>query len=105
MTGRPTAVVLAGGLARRLGGGDKPLRPLGGRTILEHVIARIRPQAGRTWLERLTGHFRRSVWLNPGAERLWSYTMSVGLVRDAMQGRMFPLTLGGLDAMTRELSR
>jgi len=62
-------------------------------------------EAGRTWLERLTGHFRRSVWLNPGAERLWSYTQSVGLVRDAMQGRMFPLTLGGLDAMTRELSR
>jgi len=45
--GQPTAVVLAGGLARRLGGGDKPLRLLGGRTILEHVIGRIGPQVGR----------------------------------------------------------
>jgi molybdopterin-guanine dinucleotide biosynthesis protein A len=37
-------VVLAGGLARRMGGGDKPLRTLAGRTILERVIARFSPQ-------------------------------------------------------------
>jgi molybdenum cofactor guanylyltransferase len=37
-------VLLAGGLARRMGGGDKPLRLLGGRTILERVIARLGPQ-------------------------------------------------------------
>jgi molybdopterin-guanine dinucleotide biosynthesis protein A len=37
-------VVLAGGLSRRMGGGDKPLRLLAGRPILEHVIARIGPQ-------------------------------------------------------------
>jgi molybdopterin-guanine dinucleotide biosynthesis protein A len=38
-------VLLAGGRARRMGGGDKCLRPLGGRTILAHVIERARPQA------------------------------------------------------------
>jgi molybdopterin-guanine dinucleotide biosynthesis protein A len=37
-------VLLAGGLARRMGGGDKCLRALGGRPILEHVIERARPQ-------------------------------------------------------------
>ncbi|HWL79503.1 MAG TPA: molybdenum cofactor guanylyltransferase MobA [Roseomonas sp.] len=37
-------VVLAGGLARRMGGGDKPLRPLGGRPLLGHVLERLRPQ-------------------------------------------------------------
>jgi molybdenum cofactor guanylyltransferase len=37
-------VLLAGGLARRMGGGDKPLRMLGGRTILDRVIERLRPQ-------------------------------------------------------------
>lgn len=37
-------VILAGGLARRMGGGDKPLRPLAGRPMLDHVIARIGPQ-------------------------------------------------------------
>jgi molybdopterin-guanine dinucleotide biosynthesis protein A len=38
-------VLLAGGLARRMGGGDKPLRTIGGHTILDLVIARMRPQA------------------------------------------------------------
>jgi molybdenum cofactor guanylyltransferase len=37
-------IVLAGGSARRMGGGDKPLRELGGRTILARVIARLEPQ-------------------------------------------------------------
>ncbi|MBI3454147.1 MAG: molybdenum cofactor guanylyltransferase MobA [Rhodospirillales bacterium] len=37
-------VILAGGLARRMGGGDKCLRPLGGRPILAHIVARVRPQ-------------------------------------------------------------
>ena len=37
-------VLLAGGLARRMGGGDKPMRQIGGRTILARVIARLEPQ-------------------------------------------------------------
>ena len=37
-------VLLAGGLARRMGGGDKPMRTIGGRTILERVISRLAPQ-------------------------------------------------------------
>ena len=37
-------VILAGGLARRMGGGDKPLKTLGGRPLLDHVIARLAPQ-------------------------------------------------------------
>jgi molybdenum cofactor guanylyltransferase len=39
-------VLLAGGLARRMGGGDKPMRQIGGRSILERVIARLTPQCG-----------------------------------------------------------
>lgn len=37
-------LLLAGGLARRMGGGDKPLRTIAGRTILAHVIERLSPQ-------------------------------------------------------------
>jgi molybdopterin-guanine dinucleotide biosynthesis protein A len=37
-------VLLAGGLARRMGGGDKPMRLIGGRTILSRVITRLAPQ-------------------------------------------------------------
>ena len=37
-------VLLAGGLARRMGGGDKPMRTIGGRTILARAIERLAPQ-------------------------------------------------------------
>ncbi|WP_439497157.1 molybdenum cofactor guanylyltransferase MobA [Bosea sp. (in: a-proteobacteria)] len=37
-------LALAGGLARRMGGGDKPLRLVGGRSILAHVAERLDPQ-------------------------------------------------------------
>lgn len=44
MRPRVAGIVLAGGLSRRMGGGDKALRTLGGRTILDRVIARAAPQ-------------------------------------------------------------
>jgi molybdopterin-guanine dinucleotide biosynthesis protein A len=46
MTDHPATigVVLAGGLARRMGGGDKAMRTLGGETLLDHVLARMAPQ-------------------------------------------------------------
>jgi molybdenum cofactor guanylyltransferase len=40
-------VILAGGLARRLGGGDKALRLVGGRTVLSRLIERVAPQVTR----------------------------------------------------------
>jgi len=44
---RILGVILAGGQSRRMGGGDKGLRPLAGKPILVHVIARARPQVAR----------------------------------------------------------
>ncbi|GJD51446.1 Molybdenum cofactor guanylyltransferase [Methylobacterium crusticola] len=45
MSAPPTlGVILAGGLSRRMGGGDKPLLRLGGRTLLERVVDRLGPQ-------------------------------------------------------------
>ena len=41
---RPLGVILAGGRATRMGGGDKGLRRLGGRALLDHVIERLAPQ-------------------------------------------------------------
>lgn len=43
-TPKTIGALLAGGLARRMGGGDKPLVRIGGQTILERVIAVLRPQ-------------------------------------------------------------
>lgn len=46
MTEDVAGVLLAGGQSRRMGGGDKCLRLLGGRSILDHIIERVRPQVG-----------------------------------------------------------
>lgn len=62
-------------------------------------------EPGRAWLERLTGHFGRAVWLNPIPQAHWGYTHSIGLVSQLMAGRMFPLTLEGLEGAMRELGR
>jgi uncharacterized protein with von Willebrand factor type A (vWA) domain len=62
-------------------------------------------EAGMVWLERVTGHFRKAVWLNPVKEQYWGYTHSIGLVRQLFGDRMYPLTLGGLEAAAKELSR
>lgn len=63
------------------------------------------PEPGAVWLDRITGHFRKCVWLNPVREDYWDHTMSIGLIRKLMGERMFPLTLGGLEGAIRELSR
>jgi uncharacterized protein with von Willebrand factor type A (vWA) domain len=62
-------------------------------------------EAGRVWLERITGHFHKTVWLNPVPRNHWGYTQSIGMVGQILAGRMFPLTLEGLDRAMRELVR
>jgi uncharacterized protein len=62
-------------------------------------------EAGAIWLQRVTAQWPHAVWINPATERHWGYTHSTALIRDLFCGRMYPLTLAGLDAATRELSR
>jgi uncharacterized protein len=61
-------------------------------------------EAGSVWMGRISAHFPRLVWLNPESQDRWNWTPSVGIARDLVGGRMFPLTLHGLDAAMRELS-
>ena len=62
-------------------------------------------EAGETWLRRLLATYPRAVWLNPVPERYWTGTQSIGMIRELMEGRMFPLTLDGLDRAMRRLTR
>jgi uncharacterized protein with von Willebrand factor type A (vWA) domain len=62
-------------------------------------------EAGSVWLQRLCAHYRRSAWLNPVNAGHWPHAMSIGMIRQLIQGRMFPPTLSGLDEMTKELGR
>jgi molybdopterin-guanine dinucleotide biosynthesis protein A len=59
---RPVAVLLAGGLARRMGGGDKALRTLAGRPLLDYVIERIRPQVSAMVLNANGEAARFAAW-------------------------------------------
>ena len=62
-------------------------------------------EAGAVWMKRLVTIFPHCVWLNPVARSSWDYVQSVGMIRELMEGRMFPLTLEGLDEAMRELLR
>ncbi|MDJ0894101.1 MAG: molybdenum cofactor guanylyltransferase MobA [Alphaproteobacteria bacterium] len=79
-------VLLAGGLSRRMGGGDKTLLELGGKPILSHVIARLSPQVDAVILNA-----------NGDPSRFASYGLPV--VPDVIEGFAGPLAgvLTGLD--------
>lgn len=62
------------------------------------------PEPGSVWLDRVTRTYPRTVWLNPTPEAHWNYTQSIGMIHKAMEGRMFPLTLEGLERAMRELT-
>jgi uncharacterized protein len=62
-------------------------------------------ETGAVWTERVTRTYPACVWLNPVPEREWGYTASIGLMRQLLGGRMYPLTLDGLDRAIRELVR
>jgi uncharacterized protein with von Willebrand factor type A (vWA) domain len=62
-------------------------------------------EAGRVWLQRIAGHFPRLVWLNPEPEDRWKWTPSIGITRELVNQRMFPLTVEGIDRAMRELRR
>ncbi len=62
-------------------------------------------EAGHVWMERVLHVYPHAVWLNPVDEGWWDMTTSTKMVRQLIAGRMFPLTLDGLDRAMRELSR
>ncbi|NMG38086.1 VWA domain-containing protein [Chelativorans sp. ZYF759] len=62
-------------------------------------------EPGAAWIERATRQWPNAVWINPVPQKQWGYTHSIQMIRDLFSDRMYPLTLSGLDAATRELSR
>ncbi len=62
-------------------------------------------EAGSAWMRRVAAHFPYLVWLNPEPEERWDWTPSIRLTQELVGGRMFPLTLDGLDRATAALRR
>jgi uncharacterized protein with von Willebrand factor type A (vWA) domain len=75
---------------------------------ISHVggsVEHMNEEPGALWLKRLTTTYPATAWLNPVGRDEWQYSRSIGMIRELMTGRMYPLTLDGLDDAMRELSR
>ena len=62
-------------------------------------------EAGEMWMRRLLAQWPSAAWLNPSPPRHWQWTESINMLNQTMAGRMYPLTLEGLDQAMRELNR
>ena len=63
------------------------------------------PEAGAIWMQRVVNTYPATVWLNPVPEQQWGYSQSTTMIRQLLNGSMYPLTLDGLDDAMRELTR
>jgi uncharacterized protein with von Willebrand factor type A (vWA) domain len=68
-------------------------------------VEHMNEEAGAVWLSRVAQTYPATVWLNPSPERTWDYSGSTRMIRQLVNDAMFPLTLDGLDAAMRELTR
>jgi|TARA_B110000977_G_scaffold3451_2_gene4761 hypothetical protein len=62
-------------------------------------------EPGNVWMDRMSKTFDKLVWLNPVQEQYWDYTPSILMLRELVEGKMFPLTLGGLEKGMKLLSK
>ncbi|UIJ74048.1 VWA domain-containing protein [Aurantimonas sp. HBX-1] len=63
------------------------------------------PEPGAVWLSRFARQWPRMAWLNPVPRSQWDWTQSIAMIREATDDRMFEMTLQGIEAATRSLSR
>ena len=62
-------------------------------------------EAGAVWMQRLLAVYPNAIWLNPQPEAVWNYHESIGITRELVGDRMFPMTLEGLDSGMRLLGK
>jgi len=61
-------------------------------------------ESGSVWLQRLIRHYPKYAWINPQPQSRWRHTSSIEMTREILEGRMYPLTLAGLDEAIDALS-
>lgn len=74
-------------------------------TVAGGSVEHMNEEPGAVWLKRVTDIYKHAIWLNPVDEQHWDWTPSIGIVRQLLGGRMYPLTLDGLDTGMRALMR
>ncbi len=62
-------------------------------------------EPGALWMARFNDHYDKIIWINPTPQETWEYSSSVGMTQDLVEGRMFPLTIRGLEEGMTFLSR
>src|SRR5688572_25153393 len=62
-------------------------------------------EPGAAWIRRVTDIYAKCVWLNPEPEEIWSYRQSIGVIKELMNGRMYPTTLVGLERAMKVLAK
>ena len=62
-------------------------------------------EAGATWMARIMAIFPYAIWLNPQPEEYWGHIPSIGMVKELMSDRMFPLTVDGLERGMKALKK
>jgi uncharacterized protein with von Willebrand factor type A (vWA) domain len=62
-------------------------------------------ESGETWLRRLLDAWPHAIWINPLPEATWGYSHSIAMIAGIFEGRMYPMTLAGLEAGIRTLAR
>src|SRR5690554_2638506 len=62
-------------------------------------------EPGAVWLQRMADHFKKIVWLNPAPESYWGQGGSLGMIKDIMEDKMYPMTLEGLEDAMKYLSK
>ena len=62
-------------------------------------------ESGEVWLRRVLETWPHAIWINPLAEQVWDFTPSIGLISQIFEGRMYPMTLSGLEEGIRALAR
>ena len=60
-------------------------------------------EPGAVWMGRALARYAHAIWLNPEPARRWETTPSIDILRKLMDGRMFPLTVEGIDRGVRAL--
>ena len=62
-------------------------------------------EPGATWMERFDSVYDKLIWLNPTPQETWEYSSSVMMTQELVGGRMYPLTVRGLEESMGELSK
>jgi uncharacterized protein with von Willebrand factor type A (vWA) domain len=62
-------------------------------------------ESGEVWMHRLQDVYDKIIWINPTPEEDWQFTQSVAITHQLLDGKMYPLTLKGLEEGMAYLSK